>query len=144
MPARERTLVVFAIAALLAAGCGGAGRPKVAVGQPCAACAMTISDLRFASVMRAEGRWKSYDAIECVLREPGAAAGVPAGDVWLSDYDSKTLHPADSMWVVKGEFPSPMGGGFAAFSDRAAAEAVAAETRGSVGRLAGWIGREAR
>ena len=30
------------------------------------------------------------------------------------------------MWVVRGNFPSPMGGGYAAFRERAAADSIAA------------------
>ena len=38
-------------------------------------------------------------------------------------------------WVVQAEIPSPMGGGFVALMDRAAADEIAATRRGRVGRL---------
>jgi len=130
---------LLAIAALLPAlGCAAEGRPRVSLGDRCAACSMDIADLRFAAARQVGGRWRAYDAIECLIRDAAAAPGGPA---WLSDYDSRTLHPADSMWVVKGEFPSPMSGGFAAFSERAAAEQVATETRGRVDTFAAWAAR---
>jgi hypothetical protein len=92
---------------------------------------MEIRDLRFACERRATTAWRAYDSIECLLR-----AGSIAEGVYLTDYDRKTLHPADSLWVVRGEFPSPMGGGFAAFLDRGPAEEIAGSRRGRVGRLA--------
>ena len=72
---------------------------------------------------------RRYDAIECLLRD-----GVTTR-AWLMDYDGVTLHAAESLWVVKGSFPSPMGGGLAAFLSRDAADRVAAQTSGHVGRL---------
>jgi nitrous oxide reductase accessory protein NosL len=45
------------------------------------------------------------------------------------------------MWVVRADIVTPMSGGFAAFRDRAAADAVAAERSGRVGRL-GEFARE--
>jgi nitrous oxide reductase accessory protein NosL len=130
----------LALALLLAflIGCARpAGPPPIAINTPCALCGMEVQDLRFACE-RGDGKaWRVYDAIECLLRELG---GAPAATVWLADYDRQTLHRADSLWVVKGEFASPMGGGFAAFVDRAAADSVAAETRGRVARLGEFAG----
>lgn len=133
-------ILLLAVALLLAflLGCARpAGPPPIVIHTPCALCGMEIQDVRFACE-RMDGKvWRVYDAIECLLRE---LHGAPATTVWLPDYDRQTLHRTDSMWVVKGEFASPMGGGFAAFLDRAAAEAVAGETRGRIGRLSEFAG----
>jgi hypothetical protein len=96
---------------------------------------MEILDARFACERRVGDRWRAYDAIECLLREGTDGAA-------LSDYDSKTLHWADSLWVVRGAFPSPMGGGYAAFLDRSNADDVAQQTRGRVRRLADFARAE--
>lgn len=128
------------LALILLAGCAGDGRPRLHLGEPCTSCSMGIADLRFAAAQRVEGRWLAYDAIECLIRDAGANPGA----VWLPDYDTRVLHPADSMWVVRGEFPTPMSGGFAAFVDRAAADTVAAETHGTVARFADWASRSPR
>ena len=125
------------LAALPAAGCSG-DRPRLAAGSRCAACSMDITDLRFASSRKVQGRWRSYDAIECLIRD---AAATPGGPAWLPDYDTRTLHPADSMWVVKGLFPTPMSGGFAAFHDRAGADEVARQTQGAVDRFEAWAAK---
>jgi len=90
---------------------------------------MEISDLRFACEKSVGRGWRIFDSIECLLRDPNAGSSV------LTDYDSRLLHSADSLWVVHGAFPSPMGGGYAAFLDRAAADTVAAQAQGEVGRL---------
>ena len=119
------------LALALAACAPGAGPRPITAGTACATCGMAIQDLRFACEDRRDGRYRYYDAIECLLRSgPGAEA------VWLADYDSRNLLPADSIWVVKADIPSPMGGGLAAFRERAAAEEIARERRGHVGRLA--------
>jgi len=128
-------------ALLLGAGCAGSGGPpSIATGTPCAACGMEVQDLRFACERKAGGNWRVYDAIECLVRDAGnAATPGDTGNAWLADYDSRTLHAADSLWVVRGAFASPMGGGLAAFRDRAAADSVAAMTRGLVDRLATFM-----
>jgi nitrous oxide reductase accessory protein NosL len=91
---------------------------------------MAIRDLRFASARGTRGAARAYDAIECLLRDSTAT-----GPAWLPDHDQAALHAADSMWVVRGDLPSPMGGGFVAFLDRAAADEVAAARSGRVGRI---------
>jgi hypothetical protein len=117
-------------------GCAApAGPPPIRAGMTCDACGMTVADLRFACERRTDRGWRRYDSIECLLREAGST---PAASAYLTDYDSRTLHAAESSWVVRGSFPSPMGGGFAAFYKRAAAESVAARTNGRVGPLAGF------
>jgi nitrous oxide reductase accessory protein NosL len=129
---------------LVAAGCAPAkGPPPIAAGAPCAACGMAVRDLRFACERKHDRGWRVYDAIECLIRDAGGAGGAAAvaaiPEAWLADYDTQRLHPADSLWVVRGEFASPMGGGFAAFADRAAADSVAALTRGRVERFAAFV-----
>ena len=126
----RRALLLLLPLAMLA-GCARPG-PHVAFGAPCSTCSMTITDARFACVRRDDGRWKSYDSIECLLHD-GGATGVTA---WLSDYDTRRLVPADSLWIVHGDFPTPMGGGWAAFARQGAAAEVAREARGTVARFA--------
>jgi nitrous oxide reductase accessory protein NosL len=99
---------------------------------------MAIEDLRFACERGGPSGWRQYDSIECLVRDPGPGA------VWLADYDSRALSPAESVWVVHGDFPSPMGAGLAAFRDRVAAADIAARTRGRVARLEAWAAAETR
>ena len=116
---------------LLLAGCSS-GPPHIKAGTACARCGMAVAEMRFACESRQGDAWKTYDSIECLIASGGANAAS-----WLMDYDTRTLHAADSMWVVHGSFPTPMGGGYAAFLDKGAANEVAARTHGSVARLAG-------
>ena len=127
-----------AVLLLLVTSCARpAGPPAIALGTPCAACGMEVRDLRFACERQAGKSWRVYDAIECLLRDAGPA---PIANAWLADYDGTALHAADSLWVVRGAFASPMGGGYAAFLDRAAADSIAAATRGHVDRLGAFAG----
>ncbi len=130
MNRRETALVL--LAALLAPGCAGRpGPPSIALGTPCAACGMDVADLRFACESETGGRYRVYDSVECLIRD---GVRPTRGPVYLADYDGKTLHSADSLWIVKGAFPTPMDGGLAAFRNRAAADEVASASRGRVRR----------
>lgn len=141
----SHTGLLFAVL-LLGAGCAGSsGPPPIAIGTPCAACGMGIQDLRFACEQQALSGWRAYDAIECLVREAGSAVAPMAdpGEAWLADYDTRVLLAADSIWVVQGAFASPMGGGFAAFRRRGAADSIAAATSGHVDRLDAFIAEAA-
>ena len=123
-------LVWLALALLVVASCQSSERPPaIQAGRDCARCGMAIEDLRFACEARGTSGWRQYDSIECLVSDG------PHGRIWLADYDTRTLAPAESLWVVRGDFPSPMGGGLAAFRDRAAADEIAGRTHGRVGRL---------
>ncbi len=115
-------------------GCAPAGPPAIVTGTECAACGMPIEDLRFACTRRdiAERKpvWRAYDSIECLARD--WHRGATPRDAYAADYDQARLHRADSLWVVKGSFPSPMGGGLASFLDRGAAQGIADQTHGIV------------
>lgn len=128
--------LALALALALVTGCARpAGPPPIARGASCAACGMRVEDPRWACERRAGGGWRVYDAIECLLRDSTAT-----GPAWLTDWDGRGLHAADSLWVVCGDLPSPMGGGYAAFLDRATADEVAGARHGRVGRLADFAG----
>ena len=125
-----RALLGAALTAVLV-GCAGSGGPRpIAAGMTCARCGMSIEDLRFACERERDGDYRVYDSIECLLGD-----GVSSARAWLADYDTRTLHAAESTWVVRGDLPSPMGGGFVAFLDRAAADDIAAVRHGQVARL---------
>jgi len=139
MRPRPRELCA-AVALLLAAGCAApAWPPAIRAGSACAACGMTIASARFACEQRVQGSWRTYDSIECLLREAGTTH-----EAFLADYDSGTLHAADSMWVVRGTLDSPMGGGLAAFLTRDQADEVAGATSGEVFTLGALIGAHER
>lgn len=120
------------LAAALLGGCAHSpGPPPIAAGTECAACAMEASSPRFACERQVGESWRVYDSIECLMRDAGPAV---ANTIWLPDYDQRVLHRADSLWIVKGDLATPMGGGLVAFQSRAAADSVAASSHGRVGR----------
>ena len=143
MPSPDRScsrLRWLAVCAAVLAGCAPAGGPpSIRAGDPCAGCGMAIHDRHFASARGTGPSARVYDAIECLLRDSAAT-----GPAWLPDYDQSALHAADSMWVVRGEIVSPMGGGYAAFLDSTTAFAMAAERSGRAGRLADFAGQVPR
>lgn len=133
----RRLALLLAALALALAGCAAGGPPPIRAGTACEQCGMAITNLGFACERGPAGGsrrgWRRFDSIECLLAD---ASAHPGGAVCLGDYDTRTLHAADSMWVVRGELPSPMGGGYAAFLDRSVAGAIAARVGGRVDRLA--------
>ena len=94
-------------------GCTGAseGPVPIALGTECSVCGMAIQNLRYACERETAYGLHIYDSIECLVQDSEGD-----GAAWLADYDTRSLHSADSMWVVKGDIPSPMGGGLAAFA----------------------------
>jgi hypothetical protein len=72
---------------------------------------------------------------ELEITAQGTKVRAVLNGVVITDYDGAALHPAESLWVVKGSFPTPMGGGLAAFLRRASADEVASATAGRVERL---------
>ena len=88
--------------------------------------------------MRVGETWRIYDSIECALRDQQISVAA----LYLPDYDSQALHRADSVWVVHGHFPTPMGGGYAACLTRHDADAMASTTQGSVARVAACVTAE--
>ncbi len=132
--ARGRLVPAILLSGALVAGAAGcsrsAGPSPIRLGTPCSTCGMEVEDLQFACESVREGAPRVYDSIECLLLDR------PQGKdrVYLADYDSRALFRAESLWIVKGRFPTPMGGGFAAFASRSAADEVAARAAGRVAR----------
>ena len=129
---RESRLLPALVLALALLGCVRADTPPaIARGTECVSCGMRVGDPRWACERHSDGRWLVYDSIECLLADKSAT-----GPAWLTDWDHRALHAADSLWIVRGDLPGPMGGGYAAFLDRASAEDVAAARHGRVMRFA--------
>lgn len=121
------------LALVVTAGCSREpGPPRIEIGEPCATCGMAVQEIRFAGLLRDEDGDHQYDSIECLVKD---VAGREAR-VYLVDYDRGTLHAAESVWIVKGDFPTPMGGGLAAFASIEGAREVADRTNGRIMQLA--------
>lgn len=130
MTMHRRTVMLTALISLAnLAGCGGGsaeGPPDLTTGdRRCAACGMAVADPKFAAAIRsADDGIEAYDAIECLVRDLRSRTGARApAETWLADLPTGALQPAAEMTVVLADFPSPMGGGYAAFlSPRTAAD----------------------
>ncbi len=119
-----------ALGLLLVAGCArrGNGPVPIRIGQTCVHCGMDVRNVRFACEVVRGGKVKVYDSLECMR-----AAGAPADShIYVTDYDHGVLIPLAESYIVRGQFPSPMSGGLAAFGARLAAEDVATQTHGHV------------
>lgn len=136
--------LAFALTALIALAAGGCARapgpPRVALGTPCTVCGMEVRDPRYAAASTDGRAVRAYDSIECALRDRAAnpAPSAPTGQraearsLYLSDFETASLHRADSLTIVRARIPSPMGGGLAAFLDRGEAERIAAAREGRI------------
>ncbi len=128
-------------------GCGGGGEtadgpPELVMGDArCTACTMAVADPAFAAAARLDdGQVLAYDAIECLVRDLRSRSGADAPTaIWVADLPSKTLRPAASMTVVLANFPSPMGGGYAAFADAGLAASEAEKRGGVAGPLEAFV-----
>lgn len=129
-------------------GCGGKdtgseGVPTLNLGQDvCMACGMKVSAPLFAAVARdPDGETLAYDAIECLVRDLRTRRGdkAPSG-IWLPDFAAGgELRPVAEMTVVLADFASPMGGGYAAFSDATRAATEATQRHGVAGKLEDFV-----
>ena len=112
----------------------------------CVACGMAVSDPAFAAAARlADGTVLAYDAPECLVRDLRTRTGAAApAAVWLTDLPTATLRPAATMTLVLADFPSPMGGGYAAFADPLVAAAEAEQRGGVAAPLQDFVAGTAR
>jgi nitrous oxide reductase accessory protein NosL len=134
----EGALLVLFVAAL--AGCrarSGETPPAVSLGKAvCETCGMTVTDARFAALAEEGGTLHTYDSIECLLRARRMSGAGLSGAIWLTDFDTRTLHPQSGVTVVRADYPSPMSAGYAAFADTAKARSEALARHGQMGSLA--------
>lgn len=141
----KRNAVLALLVVLTVAGCGGAkpdGPPRLAMGQDeCASCRMTLTEPGFSPAARlAGGQTLAYDAIECLVGDLRARRGDQAPvTVWLPDLPTGVLHEAAVMTIVLADYPSPMGGGFAAFRDSTRAADEAKRRDGVAGDLEAFV-----
>jgi copper chaperone NosL len=134
---RWSRLILLALVLPLAAACEITPEHLHVGAEECAQCSMLISDRRFAAQLlsRTGKAWK-FDSIECLhaFMGAGTVAAADVHSVWVTDLDR------GEGWIPAGEasylrspgLSSPMGGGLAAFTHRASAEAAARELGGEV------------
>lgn len=133
----------FALFLLILSACAQgqseAQPPEIRYGETiCEQCKMIISDERFAAGYAREvspGRFESipFDDIGDMLAYADAHPEDTVVDWYVHDYNTKEwLDAAQAHYVFSNNLQTPMGQGTAAFADKAAAEALAAEIDGVV------------
>lgn len=125
-------------------GCGGGEgekSPQVALGSAvCDACGMTLKDSRFIAVIAEPKPERAYDSIECLVRVMRASGETVSDAIWIADFDARTLRRQSELTLVHADFPSPMGGGYAAFAGRDHARAEAEARNGEFGTFEQAVG----
>ena len=115
-------------------GCNTGPRPLVAGQDGCDFCRMMIADTRFGGeLVTRTGRVHTFDSIECLASYLSTADTAGMRGIWVADFASKRLVPAESArYVVGGKIHSPMGRDLASFAPTAAAEALRQTYQGDV------------
>jgi nitrous oxide reductase accessory protein NosL len=128
---------LIAIAALVLAGCSASadGPPDIALDRTaCARCGMLVSDVRFAAAYRQEGAAPHvFDDIGCLRAAVQANPAHRTATFWFHDAVHGDWIPGrDITFAASAAIQTPMGGGYLAFRDPAAAEREAAARQGRV------------
>ena len=99
---------------------------------------MVINDPAYMAMARAaDGSELAFDALECLIKTQRRR---PITGVLVSDFENPgTWIPAEQAVIARAGFPSPMGGGYAAFASPARAEAAVAARGGVLGSLADFV-----
>jgi len=134
MPSGLRTILFFLTVFLAACSSGEIGPVPIESGDMCSFCRMAISEKKFAAemIMDDESVLK-FDDIGCMLRYRKAPANKSnAVATFVMDHASQQwINVENAYFIQSPTLKTPMGGGIAAFEDRANAERLTAnyETR---------------
>jgi copper chaperone NosL len=135
-----KTCACMLIAALaLVGGCRASadGPPAIELDRTaCAHCGMLVSDVRFAAAYRDDGAEpRIFDDIGCLRKAVRGSSNLHATTFWFHDgVDGEWFDGRSSVFVVSSAIHTPMGGGYLAFKDRAAAEREASARKGRIVR----------
>ncbi|MDW8044014.1 MAG: nitrous oxide reductase accessory protein NosL [Nitrososphaerota archaeon] len=108
------------------------GGPQLRVGSDrCEYCGMLINDSRFAALILADGRWRKFDDLGCMLTYYLVGTGKVEGEgvlkalrlgrveaVYVHDFETGDLVTAQGAWyVVEAPVRTPMVSGLLAFRE---------------------------
>lgn len=137
------SLWTICLGLLASSACSTDIRPQtIAYGKEQGAyCRMTISDPRFAAqLISKKGRVYNFDDAHCLLAyiHEGNIAKEDIGAIYLADFYSEELKPAQELFYLKSEsLNSPMQGNIAAFATREGIEKMISELAGQ-GSILRW------
>ena len=117
--------------------CGNANTPKpIKVNEDvCAACKMTIVDLKFApQFVTDKGKYYVFDDLSCMIRFAGNNKEMNISKMFVPNYLNETefLEAQSAFYISGGDVKSPMNGNIAAFKTAAEAEQYAGQLNASV------------
>jgi copper chaperone NosL len=117
--------------------CSGKPEPFTYGSDICADCSMTIMDPKFgAEIVTKKGRVYKFDDAHCVIEFTKGNKIQPAdiAQTVFIDYENNKnfLDVQSALFVVSPQLKSPMNSNAAAFSSKASADKIAAQTNGEV------------
>lgn len=131
----RRRAGITALSGVVLAACAAGPDPVHWGVEECARCQMVISDERFAGqVVDRRGNTHKFDAIECMAAfvNDGQIADADIHSVWIADGRDGWAAAGDATFVHSPDIRSPMGGGFTAHADAAAARQLQADVGGEL------------
>lgn len=117
--------VALGIATISLLSCGNNDPKKIAVGEQCEHCKMTIENVKYATELVTEkGRIYKFDDIKCMNGFASSNADkVANAKSFVTDYASEKLIPFEKASFIKGgSIKSPMGGNMQAYENKEDAE----------------------
>ncbi|MFN0170332.1 MAG: nitrous oxide reductase accessory protein NosL [Bryobacteraceae bacterium] len=101
----------------------------------CAVCRMAVSQKQFAAeILDSDENEFKFDDVRCMLRFlAGKGRERPVAAMFVMDHEARRWLKAEQAYFVRSaRLATPMGGGYAAFGDSAAAAAFAKPVDGTV------------
>ena len=115
---------------LLSCSVHAAPKPIKVNEDVCAACKMTIVDLKFATqLVTDKGKYYVFDDISCMIKFVNNNKDLNIGKMYVPNYldETKFLEVQSAFYIQGGEVNSPMNGNIAAFETAAEAEQYAGQ-----------------
>ena len=140
MRTRLAPILALTLTAAIACRAGEESPPRIEVDRTaCAHCGMLISEPMFAAAYRVpQGEARVFDDIACMLDAAGKEQNPGALRFWFHDAaTSRWIDGGAATFVSSASLKTPMGGGFIAYADEAAALRAASAHQGTVIRTVG-------
>jgi copper chaperone NosL len=132
---RLAAILALSLAAAIACRAGAGGPPRIEVDRTaCAQCGMLISEPMYAAAYRApDAEARVFDDIACMLDAARREQNAGALRFWFHDAATSTwIDGGAATFVSSASLNTPMGGGFVAYKEEAAAVRAAEERHGTV------------
>jgi nitrous oxide reductase accessory protein NosL len=129
-------ILALAVVASACATAEASGPPDIKYGRDiCIQCGMIVSEAKFAAAYTTpDGEKLAFDDTgDLLLYQRSTGDPIDPLEAWVHDYETEEwVTVADAFFVPTESVTTPMGHGIISFSDRARAEAFAADVDGEV------------